>query len=665
MGFGFNIDLNVLNHLGLSLYSSTPAVLTEIVSNAWDADATEVHINVDVNKNEITIKDNGHGMNASDIKDKFLNVGYARRTDGRAKTPLYKRDVMGRKGIGKLAMFGLANKVSIYTKKQDESVIGLKVDVQKLQQAIENHDGTGYQTEDIDDLSAFDLPKGTMIVLSEIDLKINKTASYLKKHLSRRFSILGDEFDFKVFVNQQEVTVEDRGYTSNLQFIWTFGSISSKFTKNVASEYQKSLNNIVNYNDEYFEINGFIGSVDTPSELKDDEVSNNAITILSNGRIFQENILDELDNARIFTSYLVGEINANVLDATKFKDMAVSSRQGLRQNDERYIILKSFLIQALNQIDKDWDEWRRKDGLKKAKRNHPKLQDWFNSLTDPRDKAAAEKLVSKINTVRFGGLKSEQEESKKDLLRNSILAFEKLKVRRNLDQLEKLSHVDIESFRPLLSSIDDIEESYFYDITKQRLNIIEQFEKLNNDNEKEKVLQKYLYSHLWLLDPSWERTTSETEIEKNVTREIKEVEPDSQGARIDIAYKTVSGKYIIIEMKRPDVKTSIDDLIAQGRKYIKATHQWYKKNPKQMVNGRAPLIEVYFIIGAKGYDKILEDIDFTNDFVNSNYVDKQLESINGKIYTYNDLITQSRQMYSDYLNSQKEVERIKDIINNI
>lgn len=261
MAFGFNIDLNVLNHLGLSLYSSTPAVLTEIVSNAWDADATEVHINVDISKNEITIKDNGHGMDADDIRGKFLNIGYARRADNRSKTPLYNRDVMGRKGIGKLAMFGLANKVSIYTKKQDENIIGLKVDVQKLQQAIENHDGEGYQTEDIDDLSAFDLPQGTMIVLSEIDLKINKTASYLKKHLSRRFSILGDEFNFKVFVNGQEVTIEDRGYTSNLQFIWTFGTTSSKFTENVVSEYRKSLNNIVKYNDEHFEINGFIGSV--------------------------------------------------------------------------------------------------------------------------------------------------------------------------------------------------------------------------------------------------------------------------------------------------------------------------------------------------------------------------------------------------------------------
>ena len=35
-------------------------------------------------------------------------------------------------------------------------------------------------------------------------------------------------------------------------------------------------------------------------------------------------------------------------------------------------------------------------------------------------------------------------------------------------------------------------------------------------------------------------------------------------------------------MKRPDVKTSIDDLVAQGKKYIKATQQWYKKNPNQI-----------------------------------------------------------------------------------
>ena len=40
------LDMNVLNHLGIGLYSSAPAVLTELVANAWDAEATEVDIDL-------------------------------------------------------------------------------------------------------------------------------------------------------------------------------------------------------------------------------------------------------------------------------------------------------------------------------------------------------------------------------------------------------------------------------------------------------------------------------------------------------------------------------------------------------------------------------------------------------------------------------------------
>jgi len=53
--YSFKIDLNVLNHLGLGLYSSTPAVLTEIIANAYDAEATEVSINFDKQNNKVTI----------------------------------------------------------------------------------------------------------------------------------------------------------------------------------------------------------------------------------------------------------------------------------------------------------------------------------------------------------------------------------------------------------------------------------------------------------------------------------------------------------------------------------------------------------------------------------------------------------------------------------
>ncbi len=70
------ISLNVLNHMGLHLYSNTPAVISETIANSWDADATEVSINVNPEAMTISVRDNGSGMDISDINDKFLYVGY-------------------------------------------------------------------------------------------------------------------------------------------------------------------------------------------------------------------------------------------------------------------------------------------------------------------------------------------------------------------------------------------------------------------------------------------------------------------------------------------------------------------------------------------------------------------------------------------------------------
>ena len=45
------VDLNVLDHLAINLYSNIAAVLTEAVANAWDADAETVDIRIDPDSN--------------------------------------------------------------------------------------------------------------------------------------------------------------------------------------------------------------------------------------------------------------------------------------------------------------------------------------------------------------------------------------------------------------------------------------------------------------------------------------------------------------------------------------------------------------------------------------------------------------------------------------
>lgn len=116
--YQMTLNLQLLNHLGLNLYSNAPAVISEAVANAWDADATKVEITI--KEDTIEIFDNGCGMNVQDINNKYLNVGRQRRNVDEAISPIFHRPVMGRKGIGKLSLFSIANSISIFSVKDNE-----------------------------------------------------------------------------------------------------------------------------------------------------------------------------------------------------------------------------------------------------------------------------------------------------------------------------------------------------------------------------------------------------------------------------------------------------------------------------------------------------------------------------------------------------------------
>lgn len=649
--FEIKIDLNVLNHLGMSLYSNTPAVLTEIISNAWDADAKNVDITLDVDNEIVTIKDDGHGMSKDDIINKFLKVGYARRESGRFKSDGLQRQVMGRKGIGKLAMFSLANKIQVFSRQKDQEAQGFEVDVDELQRCIKS--SKHYIANSINIPS--DIEIGTTIILMDLKKSIDKTQTYLRKRLARRFSIIGPAHGFIVKINGAEITTDDRDFLSDIEFLWEFGDSDSARVNSCKNLSKKSLlDNVISFDGIEHRITGYIGSVEKPSQLKKDpEISNNTITVISNGRVFEEDILLEFGSAKVFTNYLVGELVADFLDENEKPDMATSSRQKLQQNDPRYPVIKGFLERTLQKIDREWDEWRRAKGLNEVKQTSPAVSEWLNSMSK-HERNSAEKLLGKINTFRFSGDEENQQTAKKTILKNTVLAFERLRIKDNLDALDKISDLNSEHFREVFSSVNDIEASLFYEITSQRLKVIEKFQKITDDNELEKAVQKYLYEHLWLLDPSWERVTGSTVMEQTLTKELLTVNPDAEsGARIDIAFKTISGKHIIIEMKRPKVYPDISALVNQGRKYVLATEQWFRNNPNSCTSGKIPPIDVVFLVG-KGYDGS-----------GDNYVRGQLQSINAKVLTYSDLIIQSKQAYAEYQNKRDDAARIMKIVDGI
>jgi hypothetical protein len=219
------LSLNVLNHLGINLYSNVPAVLAETVANSWDADAEHAWITIGESDGCITITDDGHGMDEQDINDKFLTVGYRRRDEDEVSgsiTAKWKRPVMGRKGIGKLSLFSIAREVRVFSiKGRQRSAFEMKL--ADIQAKISGGEGT-YEPPPIPKAQfPGDLKKGTRIVLRDLKKGLNQAAAGLRVRLARRFSIIGAERRFQLFVNDEEVTVKDRGYFGRLQYLWHYG----------------------------------------------------------------------------------------------------------------------------------------------------------------------------------------------------------------------------------------------------------------------------------------------------------------------------------------------------------------------------------------------------------------------------------------------------------
>ena len=82
-------------------------------------------------KSTIVVRDDGHGKTYDEIGDKYLSVGKKRRDEEGDQTEGGKREVMGRKGIGNLSVFGIAKNAEIRTVKEGR-LSAFLMDVDKM-----------------------------------------------------------------------------------------------------------------------------------------------------------------------------------------------------------------------------------------------------------------------------------------------------------------------------------------------------------------------------------------------------------------------------------------------------------------------------------------------------------------------------------------------------
>lgn len=170
----FNFTWAALNLLGKSLYSNAWAAISELVANGLDAKATRVSVFIDArtkNDASIQIMDNGTGMRDKAI-DTYVNVGYDRRDyyyHSNSPTEA-QNNIMGRKGIGKLAALYLSKDYYIQTKTSDSAPTTwhLASDTRLAVKPYLTLE-TGIVTDAIDP-EWEQSPSGTLLILNHVDL---------------------------------------------------------------------------------------------------------------------------------------------------------------------------------------------------------------------------------------------------------------------------------------------------------------------------------------------------------------------------------------------------------------------------------------------------------------------------------------------------------------
>lgn len=396
----FNFSYAALKLLGKNLYNNAANAISELVANGLDAKAKNVYVYIDMSDKEhsiIEIIDDGIGMDYADLARKYVWIGRNKRNDADLLED-EKKNVMGRKGIGKLAALYLSNNYYILTKKEavekvDQWEINLSAyndsDFPKLDRVAEKICLVNNSIWEKNN-------QGTAIVLNNVDLRRNGTKRI--EALKRVFAdfYLVDELSSSIYVavktnKSEKITFEkvDKFVAfKNFYAIYDnttkcqYKKLNEKIAFSWLSKYphiaNKKRETIIWQGDDFkhrgkkyfktesgdliekeYELTGWIGvhaTIESKNAL-DEKFIRNDIYQPNRLRIYVRNKLAVADffemhpSTQVSANYVEGDITFNILDDDDLPDIATSSRQDFL-DDERVELLISILDPIVNAMFK-------------------------------------------------------------------------------------------------------------------------------------------------------------------------------------------------------------------------------------------------------------------------------------------------------------------------
>lgn len=648
----FTFAPHVLEDLGVNLYTSVAKALVEFVANAHDADAGCVNVSFDADAIkhardtlktdyefekakakkagtafmqplaeqvlpddiQIVIHDDGVGMSRSDLEFKFLVIGRRRRKgkEMSARTDS-GRIVMGRKGLGKLAGFGIAHVIEVTSKLENEKhATRITLDLDTLLNSGQHQTGTSAASEDPaveQDLTADSparqaqvmvpvenipdgggLKKGTRIVLKRLvyDAVRGELSSSLGQALAENFYGINAE-DFAIKINDAPVD------TTSAEFAYAYpdnDTVSKTSLVKAEISHDDLFGNKLSIE---YRIRFRLPKNQLPAKAR-------GMRVYAHNRLASApDLLDVKSSAHGFqyTSYLDGVVMADFIDDQP-ADYISTDRQSLRWDTPILAPLRDFLTMQMNRALNDYA-----NTVSEGLANRLKEDEFTRTvisggrLPEHRERNAWQ-IAKTLAGKDAGDLESD---FYRNTLKSVVSGIGHGEILGTIQQLAEQDNPELKDVIREITKLTRHEFDEFMTIVDARLKAIEALSKLVEGVDfkaakNEKELHLLFEKSPWLLDPTYfeflTSNQSENELNQRLAKELEigkfvpknydpeaeeEVKPYAANKRPDLAFLLTNQslkRLVIVELKAPNTPLHVDHL-TQLKGYMQKAEKFLKK----------------------------------------------------------------------------------------
>lgn len=553
---------NIVKHLGVQMYAGRPVpAIAELISNAWDADATKVDVRLPLgeawesenDKQFITVSDNGNGMTWDMIRHAYLNVGRDRRKMEKSDKSPGGRRIQGRKGVGKLAGFGIADTLEIqtvYKEKEanlkERALIWFKLDLSDLTKVEEG-------PAPVDVIYAGPVSKapsgarrtnGTTVFLRQLHERRARNADNFHHSMAQRFLLIGPKF--RVRINGEDLREED------IKLQWR------EPKKGWATDHVTGCG----------PVKYWLGFTEHPRKQNEGELS--GLLIYTRGKISQEETFFDISGGvtgQHGLRYLVGMVKAEWLDAgVDSPDQIATPRDSIAWESPEGQAFKEWGQTLLRRCLSEWAKFRASIREKHVTEVSPSIQARIRKLS-PAYRRVAHQFVEKFKSVEMEPKEFE------DILSWFLDALENATLRNILRKLRETDLADLQGLDDLLSKMEVRTAVTLLQVIDSNLAAIDTLERMHRQDAKERgVISKHLEKNPWLIDPTWMLSKAEGRVETWIRKEFgfpdKQAKSKGDDDRADFFCVAVGGTLHIVEIKRGAHVATMKD-VNQADKYRK------------------------------------------------------------------------------------------------